>query len=150
MTQQFTAPQPFAPAPQKKKQWFKKPIVWLPVATLILGSMMGSAGQPDPEIVEKQVPGPERIVEKPVEKRVEVKVPTTPASCITALDLSQQGFTYSAEAMGYMNDAVQAAGRFNVAGLEAANAKLEILNPKLTALAPQMQAATAECRAAAK
>jgi hypothetical protein len=133
------------PAP-KKQAWWKKPAVLLPIGALLLGTAIGTSNRPAPVEVVKEVPGPERVVTK-TEK---VDVPTTPASCLTALDLSEQAFTYAAESMGYMNEALQAAGKFNTAGIEAAGEKLKVLNPKLTALSPQVNAAKAECRASAK
>jgi hypothetical protein len=79
-----------------------------------MGTAAGASGG-----VKDDVPTPtptvtETVKSAPVEKRIEVV--TSPPECIEALDLSQQGFTYAAEAMGYLNDAVQAAGRLNVAG----------------------------------
>lgn len=135
--------------PPKKKRWFTNKLIWVPALALFAGIAMGAGTQPEPEvrevekIVTKEVP-----VEKIVEVEKEVKVPVTPAACIEALDLAQTGFTYSSEAMGYMNDALQAAGRFDVAALEQANADLETLNPKIGALKEPMLAATTECRAA--
>ena len=143
MTQQnldWQYTQPLAPGP-KPKPWWKKAVVILPVATLVLGLGLGTMNRPDPV----QVPGPERIVNHEVEKRVEV----TPQSCLTALDLSAEGFSYAGDIIGYLNDAVQAAGRLNVEGLEKANANMEVVSPKFDALVPKAKAANAECRAAA-
>jgi hypothetical protein len=128
---QYTAP----PAPEKPKPWWKKAVVILPVAAFVLGSGLGVMNKPDPVTV----PGPERIVEK----RVEV----TPQSCLTALDLSGEGFGYAGQIIGYLNDAVQAAGRLNAAGLREANANMEVVSPKFSALVPKAKAAEAECRA---
>jgi len=151
MTQHFTTPSPVNPTtehgnwgtpPQKPRRWYTKPVVILPVAAFILGSGLGVMNKPDPVRVE--VPGPERIVEKPVEKRVEV----TPTACLTALDLSDEAFGYAAEAMGFMSDAMTAAGNIDLAGVKAANEGLNKTTPKMTKLKDPLQEAKAECRAA--
>jgi hypothetical protein len=153
MTQHFTTPSPVNPTtehgnwgtpPQKPKAWWKKPVVILPVAAFILGSGLGAMNKPEPVRVE--VPGPERIVEK--EKRVEV--PVTPAACLTALDLADEAFGYAAEAMGFMSDAMTAAGNLDLAAITKANEGLDRTTPKMKALKDPMQAAKAECRASAK
>jgi hypothetical protein len=145
----YYGPSPLPPEakPSKPKgAWWKKPIVWLPVAALLLGGAIGASGQPDPVEVVKEVPGPERVVTKTVDKPVEV----TPEACLKALDLSEQGFSYSAEAMGYMSDALTAASKFDVAAMQKANADLEGVSPKMKELTTPMRSAATECRAAAK
>ena len=128
------------PTPPKPKVWWKKAVVILPVATLVLGLGLGTMNRPDPV----QVPGPERIVEKPIEKRVEV----TPQSCLTALNLSDEAFGYAAEAMGFMSDAMTAAGNLDLAAIKKANEGLNQTTPKMTKLKDPLQSAKAECRAA--
>lgn len=142
MSTNYYAPVPQHPA--KKKAWWKQPLVWVPAIALVCGLGIGTGAQPEPEtIVEtKEVPGPERVVTKTVEK------PVAAPACIEYVGLSEQAFTYSAEAMGYMSDAMTAASTFDVAGIEAAGAKLKAVNPKLTALTSQVNATKAECRAA--
>lgn len=125
------------PAPAPKKPLWKKPVVFLPVIALLAGVGIGS-GNVRTETV---------TVEKPVEKRVEVKVPTTPAACITALNLGDQALTYAAEAMGYSNDALKAAGKLDASGIYAAKDKMDILTPKISALGDPLKSAKAECRA---
>ena len=130
----------------RKQQLLQKPWFIPAVAgalALFIGIAIGSSSEPKTVEVIKEVPV-EKIVTKTVEK------PVTPQSCLTALDLSEEGFTYSAEAMGYMNDALQAAGKLNVAGLTKANADLEKVSPKMKQLSAPMKTASAECRAAAK
>jgi len=70
--------------------------------------------------------GPERVVEK------QVKVPTTPASCLEALSLAEQAFDLAADAMGQLQDR-------DLAGMNSTTADLKRLGPKLNA-------AKAECR----
>lgn len=132
--------------PRKQKFWQKK---WFPMAAvgtgaLLLGVIVGAGGQPEPVEVVREVPGPERVVTKTVEKEV------TPKACLEALDLSQQGFTYSSEAMGYMSTALTAAGNFDVATLEQTKLDLEKLTPKMGALTMPMQKANSDCRAGAE
>lgn len=127
-----------------KTKWF--PFVATGVLAMVVGGFIGASGQPEPIV--KEVPGPERVVTNTVEKKVDV--PVTPAACVTALDLSEKGFSISAEAMGYMSDALTAASKFDVASMQRANVNLDALNPKLKAITAPMKAASAECRAAAK
>lgn len=124
-------------ARQKPQAWWKKPVVILPLGTLVLGLSLGTMNRPDPVTV---------TVEKPVEKIVEKKV--TPVACLTALDLSEQAFGYAAESMGYMSKALTAAGDMDVAAITQASADLKVVTPKMEALSPRVNAAKAECRAA--
>jgi hypothetical protein len=130
--------------PSNRKWWRRK---WVPYAALgasmlFIGVAIGASGQPDPVEVVKTVPGPTKTVTKEVE--------VTPAACLKALDLSEQGFTLSAEAMGYMSDALTAASQFDTAAIQQANSDLTELNPKIKALTAPMKSAATECRAAAK
>jgi hypothetical protein len=147
MTDQTTLPTQFTPAPQseapKKKRWFTRPVVVLPIATLVLGLGLGMNNRPDPVTITN-------TVEKPVDRIIKQDVKVTPVACLTALDLAEQGFTYSAEALGYTNEALQAASRLNVAGVNAATEKMKVLNPKISAMTGPMTAAKAQCRASAK
>lgn len=127
---------------KKQRRWFTKPVVILPVGALILGLGLGTMNRPAPERI--AVPGPERIVTK----TETVNVPTTPPECIKALDIYDQVVTLSGEAMGYMNDALQAAGRLDPAGITAASSKLNPLTEKTKALTDPLIAARTTCRAA--
>jgi hypothetical protein len=122
--------QPAPPAPKKRRAWI------IPVIALALGLIIGGAStagaKPEPVEVVKEVPGPERTVEK----RVEVKVPTTPAACLNALTINEQAFTYLSESMDHILSADYA----------AANRSTE----RVKALVPKSNAAKAECRASAK
>lgn len=129
------------PAP-KKKAWWKQPLVWVPAIALICGVGIGTGSQPEPVEVVKEVPGPERVVTKTVEK------PVASPACIEYINLSEQAFTLSAEAMGYMSDGMMAASEFDVAGIEGAGANLKRVNPEMTALTNPMNIAKSECRSA--
>lgn len=136
VTSPYAEPAPFPdhmrPAPQKKQQWFKKPIVWGPALALLLGVGIGTGNKPEPERIEvtKEVPGPERTVTK-TEK---VEVPVTPTACLTALDLNEEAFTGLAKSMQLVMDADYAGAKAN--------------NTTVAALVPKVNAAKAECRAA--
>lgn len=119
------------PAP-KKQAWWKKPAVLLPVGALLLGTAIGTANTPKPVEVVKEVPGPERVVEK--EKRVEV--PVTPASCMTALDLNEEAFSGLAKSMSLVTEGDYSGAKAN--------------NETVARLVPKVNAAKAECRASAK
>lgn len=145
MSHLFPSPNPdLRPRKQQliQKPWFIPAVVGS--LALFVGIGIGSAGEPEPVTVTKEVPGPERVVTKTVEKEV------TPQACLTALDLSEEGFSYSAEAMGYMGDALTAAGNFDVAALTKANTDIETVSPKLKQLTAPMKVAVSECRASAK
>jgi hypothetical protein len=140
-TSQYTPNYTHAPLPEpKKKPWWKKAIVILPVATLVLGLGLGAMNRPDPV----QVPGPERIVNHTEEKRVEV----TPEACLTAMGLYEKVIDYSSEALGYTKDAMLAASRLDAAGIRAMDAKMGELTPKIKAVTEPLLAAKASCRAA--
>ncbi|WP_248760987.1 hypothetical protein [Pseudarthrobacter sp. SSS035] len=81
-------------------------------------------------------------------KTVEVErvVEVTPAACQRYIDLSEQVLGYASEGLGYSSDAMEAAARFNISGIEASTAKLDTLALKVEALSPQVIAAKAECR----
>lgn len=144
VTSPYLSPAPKPPV--KKQAWWKKPIVIVGAAALILGLGIGTASAKTETVeVEKrvEVPGPERVVTK----EVKVNVPSTPAACIEYIDLSEQAFDYSSEAMGYMGEALTAAGQMDVAGLDAASQRIKSVTPKLQAMTPDVQRAKAECRA---
>jgi len=133
--------------PLWNRKWF--PYATLGVAALLVGIGIGGSGKakaepsaPAPAVTVTATPTPAPTVTKTVE--------VAPASCLKALDLSEQGFSYAAEAMGYMGDALQAAGAFDVASLTKANEEIKVVTPKLKALTSPMKSASAECRAAAK
>lgn len=117
--------------PPKKPRWYFKPAVLLPIAALMIGLGIGGAtGKTETVEVTKEV-----TKEVPVEKIVTktVEVPVTPDSCLEALTINEQAFTYLSESMGHIVD-----GDFS-----AANASTE----RVKALVPKSNAAKAECRA---
>lgn len=146
-----TAPAPTPEGPKKESpfekgmRYGKKPVVFLPVIALLLGIGIGSGNAPEPVTVTKEVPGPERIVEK----EVEVQVPVTPEACTTYIDLSEQAFSYTSEAMGYMRDAMEGVSVMDVSVVEKATADLQVVQPKIEALSSEVLDAKAACREAA-
>ena len=147
---------PLGPEAQRAKPpetplWKRKKVRYAAVGfgILLMGIGIGSSGKgqpaeatPAPAATVTASPSPAPTVTKSVE--------VTPKSCLEAIDLSEQGFSLSAEAMGYMGDALKAAGNIDVAGLQKANVDLETINPKLTALTAPMKKAVAECREGAR
>lgn len=143
MTEQNTTTTPAAwqytpnATPPKPKAWWKKPVVILPVATLVLGLGLGLNNRPEPVTV---------TVEKPVEKIVTKTV--TPPECLKAMDLYEQVVDYSSEALGYTKEAMLAASRLDAAGIREQDAKMGELTPKIQAVTTPLLAAKASCRAA--
>lgn len=94
------------------------------------------------KVVEKNVPGPERIVTK----TVTVEKPVTPQACLDFITLADGGFAYASKAMDISKAAIQAAAMQDVAGLTAAVEDMKVLNPKIDALAAPIKAARTGCR----
>jgi hypothetical protein len=152
----FQSPSPLPPEAKRTKKSFLPQDRWVRLclfggaaAILLIGIGIGSGGKdeppaaaPAPAVTVTATPAPAPTVTKVVEK--------TPAACVKYIELSEQGFSYAGEAMGYMSDALQAAGSFNVAALTAASDKIATVTPKMNALSTPTNAAKAECRAAAK
>ena len=144
-------PRPSASKPETpiwKHKWF--PMAAVAAGALILGTLIGgSASKTETVEVTKEVPGPVTTVTAtpPTITKVQEK---TPASCLEYITLSEQGFDYAAEAMGYMSDGMKAAADFDIAGINQANTKLKSVTPKMSALSPKSNAAKAECRASAR
>lgn len=127
----------------------KKLLIGGGVAGLLIFGIGSAAGASGKAPAAEPKPAPTvTVTAAPVEKRIEVV--TTPPACLTALTLSEQAFGYAAEALGYSNDALKAASRLDVAGINAAKDKMDVLNPKIATLSPQLNTAKADCRAAAK
>ena len=131
--------------PLWKRKWV--PFAALGVGMLLVGVGIGGSGKGKPA---DAAPAPTTTVTASASPAPTVtktaEVPVTPKSCLEALDLSERGFTLSAEAMGIMSDALTAAGRFDVAALQKANVDLEALNPKLSLLTAPMKQAAFDCR----
>lgn len=132
---------PPANAPQKKKRWFKNPLLLIPVAALIVGFSAGASTTPEPVTVTTEVPGPERTVTKEVEKLV------TPAACTEYIAVSEEAFGYASEIIGYLGSALSGAADFDTAMVEKAAVDMEVVMPKLEALTPKVNATKAECAA---
>lgn len=104
---------------------------------LVLGLLLGfGLGQMNAktETVEKMVE---------VEKRVEV----TPQACLEALDLAGEGFDIGADASDAASDAFTAISNFDVAGIEAATARIEEATDLMNALSSPLGEASQACRA---
>ena len=96
------------------------------------------------KVVEKSVPGPERVVTKTVEKEV------TPQACLDFIRLADEAFGYASDAEGYGREAIQAAGKRDTAGLQAYMDRMDILTPKLTALVGPINTNRIACKLGVK
>lgn len=125
-----------ATTPKKKRRWV------LPVActgALLAGVGIGTTAQPEPEIITETVVETETVteeVEVEVIKEVEVEtiVEVAPASCISALDAAEDVIDLVWEINDHTMEGAEAASRLDIAGIDAATAKI-------TAMTPDMEAA---------
>lgn len=129
MTNIYTTSDLHSPAPKRPSFLHRhRAGLIVGVAALILGVGIGAAGEPEPVTIEKEVPGPERIVTKTVE--------VTPEACLTALDLNEQAFTLLSSSMSSILDGDLAAANTSTGAVKA--------------MVPKVNTAKAECRAGAK
>lgn len=119
------------PVQQKPKRKFA--IVVIIAAALLLGGAVGAAAKP-PE-------------EKIITETKTVTEYRTPAACTEGFDLAEQVFASSSTAMGYMSDAMQAAGRLDLATIKAAPAKIDVETRNVQNIAPKYRAAKEACLA---
>lgn len=114
---EYAPAQPQPPAPKKGFNWKLAAMVF---PAVLIGGLVGSALNPAPApVVQVQ----EKIVEKEV----------TPESCLEALEINEDAFSYLSESMGHIMD-----GDYTAAARST---------DKVTALVPKVNAAKAECRA---
>lgn len=129
----YLPPQQPAPEPKAKKKWL------LPAAFLIGGMILGSAGAASAK--------PEPVVQTKTETVTkEVKVDTVPTICMTALDDADAAFANTGKVIGYMSDAMTAAGHFNVAGINEAKDNMTANEPKFKDAVAAYKASRDECR----
>jgi hypothetical protein len=119
------------PAPPKRRLWRTRALVIAAGIAAVIGAGAGAATQPEPNTVTKT-----EIVE------------VAPQSCLDAIDLADEGFTYSAEAMDAAADGFGAASRFDVAGLNAASDRISAAGGKIQGITADYQTAKADCRSA--
>jgi hypothetical protein len=118
------------PAPPKRWLWRTRAVVTAAVVGALLGIGAGTAAQPEPSTV----------------TRIEGVLEVAPQSCLDALDLADEGFTYAGEAMGAASDGFDAASRFDVAGLNDASARIRRAGDQIESITADYQAAKADCR----
>ena len=142
-TAQFPAPEPVKPV-KKKRKWI------LPVAMLVGGLVIGSAsaGSAASKAEPVATPTPQPTITKTVTQ--EVKVPTTPAVCLTALDRAGELNDLSSRFAGAMGDVIKGVQAMSTAQITAANAKVDAVNAEMKTVGPQFVSARAECRGTAK
>lgn len=126
---------PTTPAPKARKRWVKPTAI--AAGALIVGMMIGGSGKSEPQTVE--VPGPERVVTKTVE------VERTPTACATAFSKAEEVISVSGTTIELLSDALQAAGRFDIAAMEGTPAKIDAQTAKITKIAPDYRAAKDSC-----
>ena len=127
---------------------------WLGVTAAVLlslgaGIAVGSSGTETVTVETRvEVPGPERVVTKdvPGPERV-VTITKTPASCLTALDLAENGFELASSGFGFSADGWRSASEGNAAGMNQSVAGMNGVVAKMKVLAPKWQSARDACRA---
>jgi hypothetical protein len=119
------------PAPPKRRLWRTRAVVIAATVGALIGIGAGAATRPEPSTVTRT-------------EAVEV----APQSCLDALDLADEGFTYAGEAMGAASDGFDAASRFDVDGLNAASDRITAAGDKIQGITAAYQAAKADCRSA--
>lgn len=85
----------------------------------------------------------EKIVEVPGET---VTVEVTPAACLTALDLADEGLLIAADNMGILADTFDYIIDFDFEGVDGQTAKLDANTAKINKITDPYLAAKAECR----
>jgi hypothetical protein len=111
--------QPQPPAPKKRFNWKLALAIF---AAVLIGGVIGSVSNPaPPPVVQVQ------------EKEVEVEKEVTPASCLEALDLNEEAFSYLSDSLSSTADQNYTAARRST--------------DKVVALVPKVNAAKAACRA---
>ncbi|WP_284977605.1 hypothetical protein [Arthrobacter sp. fls2-241-R2A-200] len=123
-------PAPMGPKSKSRKQ-FILPAALL-VGGLLIGGGIGYANRPAP------------VVE--VQTKTETKS-VTPATCIDALTQADLLLLNDADMVGYMSDALKAAGSFNTAGIQAASASMAPVNARQKDLLPKYTSAKQSCQA---
>lgn len=136
--------------PKKKRRWV------LPVActgALLAGVGIGATAQPEPEVITETVVETETVTEEVeviVTEEVEVEVEVTPASCISALDAADNSIDLLMELNDHTIEGAEAAARFDVAGIDAATAKITAMTPDMEAAGFDWGFWSESCREAAK
>jgi hypothetical protein len=122
-----------------KEYTMKNLIVPAVLSAMTIAALAGGIGynsKPTPEPV---------TIEKVVEKKVTVE--KTPDACLEALTAAENVFGSAGRAMGYSQEALQAAARLDAAGIMKQKGSLDVETAYLETIAPKYQTASAQCRA---
>lgn len=143
-TQHTTYPQMPSQAPKPPKA-SKLKRFGLPTGLLLLGLIIGGASGasavPEPVEVVKEVPGPERVVEK------KVNVPVTPQTCRDAITHGEAVIQSSSRVAGIFSEIIDAVRAMDSAAIIALNPKIDTETAILNEIRPKYQAARDACRA---
>lgn len=125
-----------------KPKWYKR--AWARYAAVaFVGLLLGATlFKPAPTVQTREVAAP--VVASPSPSPV--AVPTTPQSCLEALDYADRGFALAGDAFVIVSDAFQAIGNGDAAELDRQTTKLGNVAGPFNALAPKYNAAKAKCR----
>jgi hypothetical protein len=128
---------PVTPVKPSKLKRFGLPVGLL-LLGLVIGGASGASAVPEP-VVQVQ----ERRVEVPVEKIVK----ETPASCLSALEHSEEIIQSSARTVGVFVEILDAVQVLDAAKITSLNPKIEAETDVLDTLRPKYQSARDSCRA---
>lgn len=115
--------------------------------TALLCIGIGTAANGSPTEAAEATPTP--AVTKTVEKTKTETVEVTPAACLKALDLADEGFTAGGEGMGAAASAFDAILQGDVGALQQSTEDIQASTKTMDKLQPRYQSAKAECRASA-
>jgi len=142
-TNQYGAvpPMPDHKPTKAKKKWL---VPLLIAVALLFGAGIGNAtAAAKPAEIQIQT----KEVEKVVEKKVNVPVLTTPASCTDAITYAEQIMSSSARAVGVMGEMFKAAARLDAATITSLSPKIDDETAVLNGIRPKYQSARDSCQA---
>lgn len=162
MTENYSAPQNYNPVPQPqfspppppsvppqapvrgKSKWRLVPVLGALVLGLIIGG--AAAGGAKTSASASAVSQPTATATTTVTAKP-VQVPVTPASCISALSLADQGFSNASDAFNIVSQMMDDIKALDATALQGHIADLNGQTTKMQGITGPYNAAKAECRA---
>jgi gas vesicle protein len=127
---------PVPPKPSKLKR-FGLPIGLL-LLGLVIGGVSGASAVPEPVV---------QVQEKVVEKKVTVNVPTTPQSCLNAIQYGEEVIESSTRVMQVLIKILDAVKTLDAAAINRLNPQIDTETTLLGEIKPKYQSARDSCQA---